>query len=128
MAILSGFGAVNYPYTSMTIFIRSVRIYFIQKENSLIIIQINLGNFRPVTHSDIQLIEKKLLQTLDMILVKKKRIAIAQAREIGGRQQHLQNADAKAGGRSLWNSFVVNFKSFSNQYEQTESMSYRKTM
>lgn len=83
----------------------------------------NFQIFRPVTHSDIQLIEKKLLQTLDMILVKKKRIAIAQAREIGGRQQYLQNADAqaKAGGRSLWNSFIVNFKSFSNQYEQTES-------
>lgn len=82
--------------------------------------------FRPVTHTDIQLIEKKLLQTLDMILVKKKRIAIAQARDIGVRQQYIQNAEAqgKTGGRSLWNSFIVNFKSFANPHEPTESKDY----
>nr|SVE74207.1 EOG090X06XN [Daphnia barbata] len=52
MALLSGFGAVNYPYTSMAVFMR------------------------PVTHSDIQLVERKLMQTMDMIVVKKKRIAL----------------------------------------------------
>nr|XP_032524585.1 Golgi pH regulator [Danaus plexippus plexippus] len=55
MALLSGFGAVNYPYTSMAIFIR------------------------PVTQSDVLSIEKKLLQTMDMVLVKKKRIALAES-------------------------------------------------
>lgn len=52
MAILSGFGAVNYPYTSMTYFIR------------------------PVSQTDILTLERKLLLTMDMILAKKKRIAI----------------------------------------------------
>lgn len=53
MALLSGFGAVNYPYTSMAYFMR------------------------PVMPSDVQAIEKRLLQTMDMILVKKKHIALA---------------------------------------------------
>ncbi|XP_046464251.1 Golgi pH regulator-like [Daphnia pulex] len=52
MALLSGFGAVNYPYTSMAVFMR------------------------PVTHTDIQIVERKLMQTMDMIVVKKKRIAL----------------------------------------------------
>lgn len=53
MALLSGFGAVNYPYSSMTYFMR------------------------PVTNTDLQAIEKRVMQTMDMILVKKKRIALA---------------------------------------------------
>ena len=53
MALLSGFGAVNYPYTSMTMFMRSV------------------------TAADVYQLEKKLLQTFDMIVAKKKRIALA---------------------------------------------------
>lgn len=52
MAVLSGFGAVNYPYTSMKIFIR------------------------PVSQSDILNTERKLMQTMEMILTKKKRIAL----------------------------------------------------
>ncbi|XP_063700242.1 Golgi pH regulator [Culicoides brevitarsis] len=52
MAVLSGFGAVNYPYTSMKIFIR------------------------PVSNSDILNTERKLMQTMEMILAKKKRIAL----------------------------------------------------
>ncbi|XP_054282544.1 Golgi pH regulator [Macrosteles quadrilineatus] len=53
MALLSGFGAVNYPYSSMAYFMR------------------------PVSPADIQSTEKRLLQTMDMILVKRKRIALA---------------------------------------------------
>lgn len=52
MAILSGFGAVNYPYTSMAYFIR------------------------PVSQADVLTLERRLLLTMDMILAKKKRIAI----------------------------------------------------
>lgn len=52
MAILSGFGAVNFPFTSMTYFIH------------------------PVTQNDIINTERKLMQTMDMMLAKKKRIAI----------------------------------------------------
>lgn len=33
--------------------------------------------FRPVTPADVQSIEKRLLQTMDMIIIKKKRIALA---------------------------------------------------
>lgn len=53
MALLSGFGAVNYPYTSM--------FYFI----------------RPVTLADVSSIQKRLMQTLEMIVAKKKRITVA---------------------------------------------------
>lgn len=56
MAVLSGFGAVNYPYTSMFCFIRHVN------------------------DTEIQGIEKRLMQTMDMIMNKKRRIALA-ARE-----------------------------------------------
>lgn len=52
MAILSGFGAVNYPYTSMTYFIR------------------------PVSQTDVLTLERRLLLTMDMTLAKKKRIVI----------------------------------------------------
>lgn len=52
MALLSGFGAVNYPYTSMTYFMRLV------------------------TPTDISSLERKLLQTYDMISMKKKRLVI----------------------------------------------------
>jgi hypothetical protein len=52
MAILSGFGAVNFPFTNMTYFIH------------------------PVTQNDVLNTERKLMQTMDMILAKKKRIAI----------------------------------------------------
>jgi len=54
MALLSGFGAVNYPYTSMAVFMR------------------------PVTLLDVQTIEKKLIHTLEMITSKKRKIALAQ--------------------------------------------------
>lgn len=50
MALLSGFGAVNYPYTCMTYFVLSV------------------------TSSEIKIAERRLLQTMDMILVKRRRI------------------------------------------------------
>ena len=54
MALLSGFGAVNYPYTSMAMFMRSV------------------------TAADVSQLERKLLQTFEMIVAKKKRIALAE--------------------------------------------------
>lgn len=53
MAILSGFGAVNYPYTSMTYFIK------------------------PVSRSDIICFERRLALTVDMLTAKKRRIAMA---------------------------------------------------
>ncbi|CAG2169681.1 unnamed protein product, partial [Oppiella nova] len=52
MALLSGFGAVMYPYTSMACFMRAV------------------------TPADVSSLERKLLQTLDIIAMKKKRIAM----------------------------------------------------
>lgn len=54
MALLSGFGAVNYPYTSMAIFMR------------------------PVIAADVALVERRLTQTFEMILAKKKRIVLAE--------------------------------------------------
>ncbi|XP_032833024.1 Golgi pH regulator isoform X1 [Petromyzon marinus] len=52
MALLSGFGAVNCPYTYMSYFLRSV------------------------TDGDIASLERRLLQTMDMICSKKKRMAV----------------------------------------------------
>nr|CAH8857293.1 unnamed protein product [Trichobilharzia regenti] len=51
MALLSGFGAVSYPYSCMTYFALSV------------------------SNSEIRTAEKRLLQTVDMILVKRRRLA-----------------------------------------------------
>lgn len=53
MAALSGFGAVNYPYTSMTIFMR------------------------PVSKGHMQALERRLIQNMDLIVAKKKKIALA---------------------------------------------------
>ncbi|XP_040318435.1 Golgi pH regulator A [Herpailurus yagouaroundi] len=52
MALLSGFGAVNCPYTYMSYFLRNV------------------------TDADILALERRLLQTMDMIISKKKRMAM----------------------------------------------------
>ncbi|KAM7540245.1 hypothetical protein Aperf_G00000034460 [Anoplocephala perfoliata] len=54
MALLSGFGAVNYPYTSMSLFIH------------------------PVSQVDIDASEKRLMQTLNMILAKKRRLCLVE--------------------------------------------------
>jgi hypothetical protein len=70
MGILSGFGAVNYPYTSMALFVR------------------------PVSAQSIALVERKLLQTLDMVLLKKRRLALNGAK--GG--------SAKSGSWFSWGS------------------------
>ncbi|KAI9098146.1 Golgi pH regulator B [Phlyctochytrium arcticum] len=56
MAILSGFGAVNSPYTTLFFFLRQV------------------------TEADVQLAEKKLRQTMDMLISKKKKLLLAQRR------------------------------------------------
>ncbi|KAF9436417.1 hypothetical protein BGZ76_004015 [Entomortierella beljakovae] len=55
-AILSGFGAVNGPYSNLFFFLRQV------------------------TSADVKLAEKKCMQTLEMIADKKKKIAIQEAR------------------------------------------------
>jgi golgi pH regulator len=54
MACLSGFGAVNCPYTYMSYFVKNV------------------------TEQDVSQIEKRIIQTYDMILFKKKRVAISE--------------------------------------------------
>jgi len=71
MAVLSGFGAVNYPYTCMSYFVR------------------------PVSDSDIQNLDKRLMQTMDMIIMKKKRIAVA-------KRDSLQKGLTGNESRSFW--------------------------
>lgn len=58
MAILSGFGAVNAPYTYMSYFLRQV------------------------TDADILAIERRLMQTMELILTKKKRIAFSKRQQL----------------------------------------------
>ncbi|CAG9763111.1 unnamed protein product [Ceutorhynchus assimilis] len=69
MALLSGFGAVNYPYTSMKYFMREV------------------------SETDVSNIEKRLIQTMDMLVLRKKKIAIA-------KKQHVK-VDA-VGKKGIW--------------------------
>ncbi|XP_013385649.1 Golgi pH regulator isoform X2 [Lingula anatina] len=78
MAVLSGFGAVNYPYTSM--------FYFI----------------RPVSDADIQMVERRLMQTIDMILMKKKRIAVAKREAM----QRTNTGESRSGIWGLVKSFA----------------------
>lgn len=78
MAILSGFGAVNCPYTYMAYFMRHV------------------------TDADIQAIERKLTQTMDIIVSKKKRIALAKRQS----QRFAAKDSGKMSGRH-WKSHLA---------------------
>ncbi|KPP57925.1 hypothetical protein Z043_124299, partial [Scleropages formosus] len=71
MALLSGFGAVNCPYTYMSYFLRNV------------------------TDSDILALERRLLQTMDMIVSKKKRIAMT-------RRQMYQRGEDQSKQTGFW--------------------------
>lgn len=71
MAFLSGFGAVNCPYTYMSYFMR------------------------PVTNADIASLERKMMQTMDMIIVKKRRIALA-------KRENLQRSLDEQPSKSIW--------------------------
>ena len=66
MALLSGFGAVNYPYPSMVIFMRTV------------------------SAADMAAVERRLLQTIDIIVSKKKRVVLAE-REARERVHKMQS-------------------------------------
>lgn len=79
MAILSGFGAVNAPYTYMAYFLRSV------------------------TEGDIQSQERRLTQTMDMIVSKKKRIAAAEKQSLG--YQESQRDGRRSSMAKMWNMF-----------------------
>ena len=74
MALLSGFGAVNCPYTYSSYFLRQV------------------------TDADIYALEKKLLQTNEIIISKKKRIAIAK------RASAVHTKEGTSGG-GFWDRF-----------------------
>ena len=80
MALLSGFGAVNYPYTSMAVFARKV------------------------TEHDVAQIERKLLQTMEMAVAKKKRIAVAQ-KELFKQEAAQRSTEAAQSG--WWKKFSV---------------------
>ncbi|XP_065901592.1 Golgi pH regulator-like [Dysidea avara] len=58
MAVLSGFGAVNAPYTYMAYFMRNVK------------------------DTDIQTLERRLMQTMDMIISKKKRVLFTEKQSL----------------------------------------------
>jgi hypothetical protein len=69
MAVLSGFGAVNAPYTYMAYFLGSI------------------------SDADLQASEKRLMQTMDMIISKKKRIAAAEKQRYSNvTQMHTLNS------------------------------------
>ncbi|XP_019855738.1 PREDICTED: Golgi pH regulator-like isoform X1 [Amphimedon queenslandica] len=82
IGILSGFGAVNAPYTYMAYFIRNI------------------------DDSEISNSERRLLQTMDMIISKKKRIALAK-KENSLRYQDDSVSQSGGGKRmmKMWNIF-----------------------
>ncbi|KAI6192285.1 hypothetical protein M3Y97_00320600 [Aphelenchoides bicaudatus] len=94
MAVLSGFGAVNAPYTCMA--------YFAQH----------------VTNEDIQQMEKKLKQTLDMIVVKKRRLLM--------KEMEIKNSAFSGGGgytaSGIFNRVVSTFSSRGGNNEQLETL------
>lgn len=72
MAVLSGFGAVNGPYTYMNYFLRSI------------------------DHSEIVVLERRLVQTMERLLSRKKRRALALAELRRTRARH-RDGGGKAG-------------------------------
>ncbi|KAI8593259.1 Abscisic acid G-protein coupled receptor-domain-containing protein [Geranomyces variabilis] len=89
MAILSGFGAVNSPYTTLFFFLRKV------------------------TDADVALAEKKLLQTLDMLLSKKKKYLLAQRRVKAADSDAGSPGGAGVGGfmRNMYSKVAVSLSS-----------------
>jgi hypothetical protein len=79
MAILSGFGAVNAPYECLSYFVRNV------------------------TDIDIESLERRLLQTMDMIVSKKKRVVLAQKDSYN--MMHSGVKSSGGGMNRLWNMF-----------------------
>uniref|UniRef100_A0A8C4ZRB5 Golgi pH regulator n=1 Tax=Gadus morhua TaxID=8049 RepID=A0A8C4ZRB5_GADMO len=88
MALLSGFGAVNCPYTYMSYFLRNV------------------------TDSDILALERRLLQTMDMIVSKKKRMAMT-------RRQMYQRGEDQNKQTGFW----AMIKSVTSSPSGTENLS-----
>ena len=74
MAILSGFGAVNCPYTYMAYFMRHV------------------------TDVDITTVERRLMQTMELIIAKKKRIALAKNKK----KKEMMNQQSSGQGRGMF--------------------------
>lgn len=71
--------------------------------------------------SDVLSIEKKLLQTMDMILVKKKRIALAEANSMGGRQQYSMLDQSTAKKKGFWTNILTSVGNIANPLSGTES-------
>ncbi|KAG7256346.1 hypothetical protein CRUP_026624 [Coryphaenoides rupestris] len=114
MALLSGFGAVNCPYTYMSYFLRNV------------------------TDSDILALERRLLQTMDMIVSKKKRIAMTRRQMYQrGEDQNKQTGfwgmiksvtSSSSGNLSVIQQEVDALEELSRQlFLETERIEYSKT-
>ena len=91
MAILSGFGAVKSPYNT----------YYYKP--------------RPVTTQDIMALEKRVLQTMDLIFEKKKKVAEMEIR-VGSSSRLLEDSEQQSG----WWSRMI--KGVSSSLYATESM------
>lgn len=78
---------------------------------------------RPVTQADVLSIEKKLLQTMDMILVKKKRIALAENNSMGRNQYMLDQSNSK--NKGFWTNILSSVGNIANPLSKgSESKCY----
>lgn len=70
-----------------------------------------------MTYGDIQLIERKLMQTMDMIVVKKKRIALME-REAGARRNRHSRQSSASGVWSMLKSVASAATASSSESKQ----------
>ena len=86
MAVLSGFGAVNAPYSFMAVFRRST------------------------TEAEVQVVERRLIQTIEMVLSKKKRVVLERRELEKMREEKQTGVSPEGAGSGLVRAVTIGFK------------------
>ena len=82
MAVLSGFGAVNLPYSYLSLFIRFgaylINMVFSTSEHQLCCNLMLVIFCREIDETDIKTLERQLMQSMETCIAKKKKIILSQ--------------------------------------------------